>query len=251
MSFSIIIPSRNATNLVACIKAVRAAGETARIIVVDDFDVGVIPSMEQMADAGFLREVLWRHDREDAVSDLWVTGIDPFVFARNCNIGIRAAGEDDVVLLNDDALLESEEGFRALQTAAGTMRKDKSHVFGIVGATTNLTGQPLQHRRGGPHGIDGSLVREVPHIAFVCVYIPRRTLNTVGLLDERYCEGYGCEDRDYCESVNAAGLKVGVSDWCYVDHGSLTSSFRGAPTASGDFSRNFAIFRKKWPEAKL
>jgi glycosyltransferase involved in cell wall biosynthesis len=269
MAFSIIIPSRNATNLTACVKAVRAAGETARIIVVDD---GV-----DWPEA----EILMHPEKPDNEHWGWPNvfrfdGVKPFVFARNCNIGIRAAGEDDVVLLNDDALLESEDGFRALQTAwheycggtgvslesedgfralqtaAGTMRmEDKSHVFGIVGATTNLTGQPLQHRRGGPHGIGGSLVREVPHIAFVCVYIPRRTLNRVGLLDERYCEGYGCEDRDYCEAVNAAGLKVGVSDWCYVDHASLTSSFRGDPKTGGDFSRNFAIFKKKWPEAKL
>ena len=33
-------------------------------------------------------------------------GVKPFIFARNCNLGIRAAGSDDVVLLNDDALLE-------------------------------------------------------------------------------------------------------------------------------------------------
>ena len=34
--FSIIIPSRNIDNLTACVRAIRAARETARVIVVDD-----------------------------------------------------------------------------------------------------------------------------------------------------------------------------------------------------------------------
>ena len=86
MAFSIIIPSRNATNLVACVKAVRAAGETASIIVVDD-------------------GVDWNQCDFDRVYPQFhiVSGQKPFVFARNCNIGIRAAGEDDV-----DAVLGAE-----------------------------------------------------------------------------------------------------------------------------------------------
>jgi len=218
MSFSIIIPSRNATNLVACVKAVRAAGETASIIVVDD-------------------GVDWNQCDFDRVYPQFhiVSGQKPFVFARNCNIGIRAAGEDDVVLLNDDALLEGDRGFSILALAS------TDRDYGVIGATTNLTGQVLQQRR-----CNQGIVRQVPHIAFVCVYIPRRTLNTVGMLDERYCLDYGVEDRDYCEAVNRAGLKVGVSDWCYVDHGSLTSSFRGDPKAPRSFQQNLRLFREKW-----
>jgi GT2 family glycosyltransferase len=72
----------------------------------------------------------------------------------------------------------------------------------------------------------------------------------VGYLDERYCLDYGVEDRDYCEAVNRAGLKVGVSDWCYVDHGSLTSSFRGDPKAPRSFARNLELFKQKWPGVK-
>ena len=35
---SIIIPSKTDANLGACVRAIRAAGETATVIVVDDFD---------------------------------------------------------------------------------------------------------------------------------------------------------------------------------------------------------------------
>ena len=67
-----------------------------------------------------------------------------------------------------------------------------------------------------------------------------------GLLDERYCLDYGVEDRDYCEQVRAAGLKVGVHDGCYVDHGSLVSTFRGDPKTPKSFQQNLALFKAKW-----
>lgn len=139
-----------------------------------------------------------------------------------------------MVLLNDDALLESAGGFREMQRAAA-----QNPEFGVIGAVTNVTGQPLQQ----PHGIG---LREVPHIAFVCVFIPRRTIDQVGLLDERYCLDYGVEDLDYCEATRRTGLKVGVFDDCFVDHGSLASSFRGDPRATRSFARNKALFDAKW-----
>lgn len=217
---SVIIPSKNAANLVPCVKAIRDAGETCRIIVIDDFE-DVNAHMYVISACGLnLRR------------DLWQTGLDPFVFASNINIGIQAAGTDDVILLNDDALLESPGGFTRMQKS--------SDGYGIVGAVTNLTGQLLQH----PHGTGG--IREVPHIAFVCVFIPRRTIDQVGLLDERYCLDYGVEDRDYCEAVTRAGLKIGVHDGCFVDHSKLQSAYRGAPTAARSFSKNLALFNAKW-----
>jgi GT2 family glycosyltransferase len=73
-----------------------------------------------------------------------VAGAKPFIYARNCNLGIRMAGSGAVVLLNDDALLETVGGFTAMQRA-GELHPE----FGVIGAVTNVTGQPLQR----PHGI--------------------------------------------------------------------------------------------------
>lgn len=218
MAFSVIIPSRNAANLVPCIRAIREAGETSRIIVVDD---GV-----DWDDA--------KYDWPDKIAFDAVGGIKPFVFARNINIGIRAAGDDDVILLNDDALLRSRCGFILMRIVA-----QENPQYGCIGAVTNLTGQPLQQ----PQRVG---LREVPHIAFVCVYIRRAIINRIGMLDERYSLDYGVEDRDYCEAVTRAGLKVGVYDHCFVDHASLTSSFRGHPDSPGSFAKNYALFERKW-----
>ena len=216
MNLSVIIPSRTASNLIPCIEAVRRHEPAARIIVVDDTpDLSLRPRVEWMP----------------AVT---VEGLKPFIYARNCNLGIRTASADDVVLLNDDALLESPGGFTAMQRAT-----ELHQEYGVIGAVTNVTGQPMQR----PQRIG---LRDVPHIAFVCVLIPRRTIDRVGLLDERYCLDYGVEDLDYCEATRRSGLKVGVFDHCYVDHGSLTSSFRGDPRAPRTFAKNKALFDAKW-----
>jgi GT2 family glycosyltransferase len=233
MAYTILIPSRNIDNLLTCVEAVRAAGETGRVIVVWD-DIVELPEDDRRRELAALDVTIWHAD-------------PPFCFARNVNIGIRAAEPDDVVLLNDDALLESGSHFEDLRPPDD---------YGIVGATTNVTGYPEQWRRR----FDAAqLCREVKRIAFVCVYIPRRTRLTgptlrhayVGLLDERFCGPgvYGGEDIDYCLRVQQAGLKVGVSDLCFVDHVKLKSTFRGAhPTngAPGDIRESNRIGREKW-----
>jgi GT2 family glycosyltransferase len=214
---TVVIPSKKLSNLVPCLKAVERNEDSIRMIVVDD----------GLDDGGF--------DLEAAFNQLdIVQGEKPFIFSRNCNLGIAAAGDDDVVLLNDDALLESPGGFSLLQREAEANPK-----FGIIGATTNVTGQWLQQRQKVG-------LRQVPHIAFVAVLIPRRTIDKIGLLDERYCIDYGCEDRDYCESVTRAGLYVGVHDDCFVDHASLRSTYRGDPRAPKSFKENQKLFDAKW-----
>lgn len=239
---SVIIPSKNASNLVPCIAAIRKHEPGASLIVVDD---GLQWTPENMGDSSG-----WGDIRI-------IPGRKPFVFSTNCNIGIRAAGEMDVCLVNDDTILESPNGFSLMQKAA-----EEHPEIGIIGATTNLTGQPLQR----PRGVG---LRIVPHIAFVCVLIPYRTHEylsycvnqtltkdghiversqpfTGGFLDERYRVDYGCEDADYCEQVTRAGLKVAVHDQCYVDHGSLMSSFRGDPKAPASFAGNYKLLMDKW-----
>lgn len=229
MSFSIIIPSKNASNLVPCVRAIREAGETARIIVVDDFEECL--SIDICEDAGL-----------DLRTDLVQTGADPFIFARNINIGIKAAGGDDVILLNDDALLKEQQGFTAMETTMSIMATPSG--YGLLASSCDTVGNPNQHRRPLP-GACQTFRPEPRMVCFVCVYIPRSTINRVGLLDERFVN-YGMEDDDYCLRVRNAGLKLGVFDGCFVDHGSLQSSFRGGPQSGGDFTANMRRFIEKW-----
>lgn len=219
MAFSIIIPSKTASNLIPCIRAI-AQNEPGlppgRIIVVDD-GVGIADEDKLASGCSFVK------------------GAKPFIFARNCNIGIRTAGADDVILLNDDALLRTPGGF----TALSKMATDKPK-YGVIAAAVNSAGNPNQFKRAG------SSLRDEPRmVCFICVYIPRRVIDKVGLLDERYV-GYGMDDDDYCFSARAAGYKLGVFDGCVMDHLSLKSTFRGHPGAYADYGPNHELFKKKW-----
>lgn len=241
MQIAVVIPSKTISNLVPCVRAVRASEPGVAIIWVDDRHEKLDRSTE---DDG--------HAKVSRAAGLpfitTVSGDEPFVFSRNANLGLRAAFGlpipdhpgavgapfDAAVLLNDDALLKTPGGFTRLAEIAA-----QHEDIGIIAPVTNVTGQPLQM----PKRIG---LRQVPHIAFVCVLIPRRTWQTVGPLDERYCLDYGVEDRDYCEAVNRAGLKVCVHDDVFVDHGSLVSSFRGDPKTPRPYTQNYALFKQKW-----
>jgi len=244
MSLSVIIPSRNLDNLISCIAAVRRHELNVRIIVVDD---GLR--------AQFRGTLLGRLDT--------IPGVKPFVYARNCNLGIAASGDDDVILLNDDALLQTPGGFTAMSdwalrfpcghefsrideicwSTGKTHREAPEGVAGrIVGPLTNCSGNPEQiAQAAGPVGVR----RTSRALPFLCVFIPRRVIDAVGLLDERFT-AYGFEDDDYCRRARLAGVETLIYEGCFVDHLSLPSTFRGAPGAPGDIREGQRIYREKW-----
>lgn len=222
VSFSVIIPSKNADNLRPCIEAIWGQEEDEnRIIAVDD---GIDMPEHQWGDI------------------LRVPGEKPFIFARNVNLGIRAAGNDDVFLVNDDALLQTPNGLSKIAELAVDHPE-----FGLISASCNNVGNTRQYQRVCPccHRPEDTLREDPRMVCFVCVFIPRSTIEKVGLLDERFV-GYGFDDDDYCLRVRRAGLKIGIYDGCYVDHGSLKSSFRGGAKAQIDLNQNRKIFEEKW-----
>jgi GT2 family glycosyltransferase len=207
---TVIIPSKTLSNARPCVEAVRSLEPVVRTIVVDD----------GIDDIRNLGEV--------------VAGKKPFIFSRNINIGIRAAGRDDVLLLNDDAILKTPGGFSLLQKAA-----QEHPEFGLIASTTNNVGSNNQK----PRGIG---LRQDPRmVCFIAVLIPRTTLDRIGYLDERFT-AYGFEDDDFCYRVRRAGLQIGIHDGCFVDHASLKSTFRGDPRTAARLEDGRKIFSEKW-----
>ena len=159
----------------------------------------------------------------------------PFVFARNANIGLRACFDDHpyAILLNDDALLETPNGFRQLVDDSQGYGLISAAIRGGVGNVNQLT------RSNGPR------IRIEPrHLCFIAVCIPRSTWNVVGELDERFVD-YGYEDNDYSLRVRQAGMTLAVSENCVVEHGlTLPHTFKR------DIQPNYQRFMDKWgPQA--
>ena len=101
--------------------------------------------------------------------------------------------------------------------------------YGLIASSVDHCGTPEQIR------LNDSGLRELPVMAvFICVFLPRSTIDRLGMMDERFgvnaggpgVRGYGCCDAAFSWKVRSAGLKLGVSDDCYVDHTTLTSTFR-------------------------
>jgi glycosyltransferase involved in cell wall biosynthesis len=231
MNLSVIIPSKTEANLVPCVAAIRKHEPTVKIIVVNDnLDLQRIARGDQC----------WCCTNDPLRV---VEGVQPFIFARNINIGIRAAGTDDVCLMNDDALLETSGGLSKLQHQALVHPE-----CGLISAATN-GGAACQRKQQGER-----LRYDDVMVAFVCVFIPRATIDKHGLLDERFgvnaggpgARGYGTEDDDYCWRLRAAGLKLGIYDGCFVDHRSLVSTFRGDPEHPADVTMHERVFAQKW-----
>jgi len=215
VSLSVVILSANSDNLKACVSFVRRNEPDIDIIVVDD----------------------------GAKCDLdvrYVDGIRPFVFARNANIGIAAAGDNDVILLNDDALLLTKHGFAGMHAVAKSYPDVGILSCGVEGVVCNAQQKPQQ---------PASVRYADTILAFVCVLIPRAVLDEVGPLDERFI-GYGEEDRDYCIRVQQAGKRLAVYDGCIVDHTGhkCKSTFRTQPNWMDRYNQNRDLINRKYRE---
>jgi hypothetical protein len=213
----VVILSAKPDNLRACLAGVfkNEPGLVGRVIVVDD---GASKGLE------------------DLPGVIWVKGKKPFIFARNANIGIQRANFNDVILLNDDAILMTPGGFTNMENAS----RQRPNMGLCSAAVKGHVGNPNQNYRGLP-----GVRFEEKKLAFVCVYMPGAVLQEVGSLDERFV-GYGYEDDDYCLRVKNSGFSIGVFDGCVVEHGSIQSTFRAKSDYAKLITENRLRYEEKW-----
>jgi GT2 family glycosyltransferase len=85
-------------------------------------------------------------------------------------------------------------------------------------------------------------------LAFFCVALKRRTVNTVGLLDEGFVGGG--DDDDYCRRLRKSGYVLGLSLDTYVlHHSSLTAKSVYAGDERQEMrKKNLSRLKEKHPE---
>ncbi len=169
-------------------------------------------------------------------------------FASGANLGIRYALENDadyVLLLNNDttvdppcltALVEAAES-RADAAACSPKAYyyDEPQIIYSTGGTVNLwTATARQVGRGQPDRGQFERPSTRDYADGVCMLIPRRALETVGLLDEDYFAYW--EETDWCVRARDKGLR------CYYVPGAKI--WHKAARAQSPTSRYYFLFRR-------
>ncbi len=177
-------------------------------------------------------------------------------FAAGNNVGIREARGKDVILLNNDTVVPPEFLERLHHHARRIPR------LGVLGPSTNT--ESYQAHWGAAYQSPEGLFRWnkelqtkypdradfIEKVSGFCFYLPRATIEKVGLLDPDYGRGY-FEDDDYCLRAMKAGLVNACAKDVYVHHfGSI--SFEGARLNRQRYLENaLKLFVLKWGKAGL
>lgn len=218
--YTIIIPSCTENNLRVCLEALKSKqpGWKDRVQVYDSDPTGRVENICE--DYGVVRS--------------FDIGLRPFVFSRAVNECMDLSPDRDVIVMNDDAVLQTIGGLEKLHYES-TIHPE----FGIVSSSIfGFVGNPEQSHR--PVSITHPIRIVTLHtVVFICVHIRREVINQLGPMEERLIH-YGWEDNLYCLQARAAGYKLGIFDGCIVEHGSLPSTYRKSGTV--DLDANWKIF---------
>lgn len=208
---SVIIPSRNAENVLACVKSLRTIQPDMTadqiVIIADDLPLKTWQSLPGAT---------------------WVLGRQPFIFAEAINAGARAAGDSDLLIAGDDVRF----------VAPGMVDRLRAQSAGVAAIAPEVAGACSQSAQRV-----GSKLTSPSWLTFICIYIPRKAWEVVGGLDERF-DGYGCDDMDWCKRAKAYGPLL-------VDHGARVihtdeSSYRSDPNWTILYLHNMALYNEKW-----
>lgn len=173
-------------------------------------------------------------------------------FAAGNNVGINAASGEYVILLNNDTYVT--RGW--VRDLIRPLMRDPE--IGLTGPLTNNIGneqkinihyRDMQEMAAQSRRFTRRHLRQLfftDNLAFFCVGMSRKTIDSVGVLDESYGRGF-FEDDDYCQRVRKAGLKIAVVDDVFVHH-HLSASFNalGSEEKRAQMERNKAIYESKW-----
>jgi len=242
MSFgltSIIIPTMNGLGLlraaVASIRQYTDAGETPyEIIVADDGST-------------------------DGTAEWCIAERIPFVrrgksfgFPGACNRGMRMAAGEQLLLLNNDAIV-TRNWLVNLLTALHS-----SPEVGIVGPITNYASgsqqvvypyanvAEFQRIAAEVNRSDPAKWEPALRIIGFCFLLKRVVYERVGELDERFAPGH-YEDDDYCFRARMLGFGLRICRDAYIYHaGSASFKHRDAGGLQALLERNRRIFIEKW-----
>lgn len=172
-------------------------------------------------------------------------------FAAANNQGLKIAGGDYLVMLNNDT--EVSPGW--LQTLLQHFQLNPD--LGLIGPVTNNIGNEakisLRYKNAAEmwrkartytlHHMGELLPIRV--LAFFCVMMPRHIYEAVGPLDEKFGLGF-FEDDDYCRRIEQAGWQLGCAEDVFIHH-HLSASFSKLGAGRQQLlEKNRQLYEAKW-----
>jgi GT2 family glycosyltransferase len=239
---SIIILTYNNLNLTrACLESLEKYTDynNIEIIIVDNASTDGTPD--------FLTENYQHKEKYKIILNAENAG-----FAAGNNTGLKIAGGDYLVLLNNDT-----------RVTPGWVRTMVNHFrhnpqLGLLGPVTNNIGNeakiPVQYEN--PDDMFPEVIKitfthmgkllPMKTVAFFCVMIPRIVFEKIGLLDENFGLGF-FEDDDYCRRVQQAGYEIFCAEDVFIHH-HLSASFNKVKSEVRQklFEKNRKIYESKW-----
>jgi len=172
-------------------------------------------------------------------------------FPAGCNQGIRAAGGDQILLLNNDVIVTTGWLDRQLRAMHG------QHRIGLVGPCSNRVSglQAVPADYADLASLDGfawqwgkrhdRVVEDTDRLVGFCLLFRRGLIAEIGLLDEQFGLG-NFEDDDFCRRARQAGFRAVIARDAFIHHfGSVTHRAENVDLAAL-LERNSQLFREKW-----
>ncbi len=230
---SIIIPTHNKLPLLKdCVLSIKAHTTTPyEIIVVDNASTDGTP--EYCIDEGLV----------------FISNPDNRGFPGPCNMALKIASGDSLLLLNNDTMV-AEHWLTNMLDALYS-----GEDVGIVGPMSNFASGKQQSQEPYTNLQDmaalydtryKSQYQQVERLIGLCFLFKRELLDRVGYLDERFSPGH-FEDDDYCYRARQAGYRLVIAKDTFIyHHGSASFNEQGDERLKELLARNRRLFMEKW-----
>lgn len=241
---TVIVPVFNAREaLDACLAALESTlPARARVLVADDASTD--PHIGPLARGWCYRS------RLDA---RYVLRAQNLGFPGNCNAALAETGEDDVLLLNSDAIVTPGWLQQIARCAASDARiasitpwSNNAEICSFPVFCENNPLPPFPELLAeAAASIAQPQYPELPTAVGFCMYLRRAAVRQIGAFDaETFGRGYG-EENDWCRRAAAMGWRNVLCDSAYVAHAGRASF---GPLDQGPGGDNLQRLLARWPD---